>query len=212
MFPETIMDWVIITYIVQYASLAGVIAWVIKGEIQPKALIFRERNKTHYRIATINLKREWDCFFFDKKAYMIDWEKVAYHTQAYWHHVPRLFYLENEGEPLDIYGDLLNNKGKLNKFSDPPDDTTEKIKKSGKEPLDITKDHVPSQINEDIMKKLYMVAKEKVVKQLVSASTSFMQSWGTQILFIILALGCGIGLGWILHTYLQPAPVTTGGG
>jgi hypothetical protein len=203
MFPETLMDYVMLSYAVQYTILSLYIAYTIRSEIQPKALIFRKQNDTYYRLATINIKRSWDCFFFDNKAYMIDWGKIAYHTISYWHHVPRLLYLENEGEPLQIYKGLLTHK--LN----PESDLTKSIKENAEQPLDISKDHVPSNITSDMQKKLYLVAKEKIVKQLVSASTSFMTSYGMLIIVCVLSIGCGIAIGWIASQYFAPQPTPT---
>jgi len=102
MFPETFTDYVIISYIMQYSFLAIIIAHIIRQDIQPKALILRKQNETYYKIATVNLKRKWDVFFHDEKAYAIQWDKVAYHIQSYWHHVPRYLYLENVPTPLTI--------------------------------------------------------------------------------------------------------------
>jgi len=74
-------------------------------------------------------------------------------------------------------------------------------------PLIINPNSFNVKIGEREMQKLHDIAKKNTIRQLVDATKSFVTGWGILLVWILLSIGVGFGLGWIIHGFTSPPVV-----
>lgn len=74
---------------------------------KPKAYILRKTDKGYYKIATVNLNENADCFFWKDRAYKVDWDKIAFFQTLWGKHIPVLLYELDNALPL-AFNPLIN--------------------------------------------------------------------------------------------------------
>lgn len=98
MFPN--LDLYTISIIASVLSAILVLAVKIWLDRKPKAYILRKTDKGYYKVGTVNLTENSDCFFYRNRAYKVEWDKVAFFNPTWGKHVPVLVYELNHATPL----------------------------------------------------------------------------------------------------------------